>query len=244
MSSDTNDQGENICKHQELENCNCGIFADMEPVDLDSDDFTKTDDFVYVGVKVPPQYKFYLQKVADGFVDDDGGERSYPHPGNRSDVLENFIKFGLKRVKESSERGTLWDTLTHRYDGGDEKQKMIEELEEEKNELQEELENERRRRKELQKEVKRLKSQHNIVESHADIRLHILDILGNEMLSIEEISEQLKQRGIDERQEHPMDDEEISLYRFVNILMNTQISEMPNIEVKEQHGTTVYGKTS
>ena len=243
MSSDTNDQGENICKHQELENCNCGIFADMEPVDLDSDDFTKTDDFVYVGVKVPPQYKFYLQKVADSFADPNG-ETSYPHPGNRSDVLENFIKFGLRRVKESSERGSLWQSLTHRFDGKEEKQRMIEELEEEKSELEEELKDEKRRRKELQKEVKRLKSQHNIVESHADIRLHILDILGDEMLSIEEISDQLKQRGIEERQEHPMDDEEISLKRFVNILMNTQISAMPNIEEEEQNGATVYGKTS
>lgn len=232
MSNDTNDS-KNICKPSSINHCPHYHYVDPNKRELD-----KQKEFIQVGVRMPPQYVFHIQRIADEQFPKYDTDK--PHLGNKAKVIYKLLEYGIDRYNSVKKRGTFREIMEGKYDdeGSLKKEKLseqIENLEENNQKLKEKLD-------EKTKELKQVKKENAIVNDNSDIVIHILDVISAEPLTLDQIFHKLKdEKGLEFRKyEHPMDSEtSIGLKGLIDFFLQNLI-DRNQVEVSRENGRTVY----
>ena len=231
MRNDTEDS-ENICKPSSINDC-----PHFQHVPLDSPDLNKSEDFIYVGVQVPPQYVFHIQRIADEHFPKENTDNA--HRGNRAEASRELLKYSVDRYNHVKKRGTFREMLEGKYS---ESVATDEDLRQEVKALREKNQRLKKSLNEKRQEVKELKKDHDIIRDNSDILLHIMDLLKSRPHSMDELVTALKEeKGLEFRKyEHPLDSsKDIGLKGLTDYLLQNLI-DREGVEVTRKDGRTIY----
>lgn len=226
-SNNSND----ICKASNIHEC-----SHFEYVDPSNPDVDKGEKYNYLGVQLPPQFAFYVQKIADEQFPSEHSNR--PHPGKKSKVLEAFIKHGINRYREAEKKGTFKEILEGEFTESGSGEDVLKDKLQSKKKTIKAL---RRKKSELRDELNELKKEHNIVKDQSDIYVHIVDLIQEQPLTVDQVVEKLREEKDVEfkKYEEPFTGDDIGLRGLTNHFL-MQMSEENKIEVNRKNGRTVY----
>lgn len=231
MRTDTEDQ-KSICKPSSINEC-----PHFDHVQLDSPNLKKSEDFIYVGVQVPPQYVFHIQRIADEHFPKENTDN--PHRGNRAEAVLELLKYGIDRYNHVKKRGTFREMMAGKYS---ESVATDEDLRQEVEALRERNQRLENSLSEKRKELRELKKDYDIVRDNSDILIHIVDLLKVRPRSLDELVTGLREKkGLEFRKyEHPLDSsKDIGLKGLTDYLLQNLI-ERQSVEVTRSDGRTVY----
>lgn len=229
MTDDTEDE-EKICSPANIHEC-----PHFDYVNPDDPDVDKGEEYLHVGALLPPQYVFYIQRIADRHFPQADSKK--PHPGNKSRAIKELLKYGIQRYNQVGKQGTFKEIMHDEYGHQKEAElrQAVESLHYEMDVMQEKLQKKNR-------EIKDLKRDYGIVKDNSDIIIHILDLLKDEALPLDGLVDRLQEEKDVEFKDyqHPLDpDTKIGLKGLTDFFLD-HLLEKGSIEVRRENGRTLY----